>query len=170
MLSRTLLCNCPHLNALPTLPPLPQQHSHPGLVSGTNNLERTHLLMLFNGSKTRRLHVVTPAAQPVIIPCRKQSGSQSHLIAQADSGTEQGLTTELRVTMELPYMRLQDQSQNNDLLPPNSEQLAQPRGLSELGGWKLQDRVPTYNRGSLRLSSCPKPIWQGTQFRGTHSY
>ena len=78
-----------------TLPPLPQQHSHPGLVSGTSSLGRTHLLMLSNGSKTRRLHVVTPAAQPVIIPCRRQSGSQSHLTAQADSGTEQGLTTKV---------------------------------------------------------------------------
>lgn len=128
VLSRTLLCNFSHLNALPTLSPLPQQHPHPGLVSVTSSLERTHLLMLSNGSKTRRLHVVTPAAQPVIIPCRRQSGSQSHLTAQADSGTEQGLTSELT---ELPWS-CPTQGQNNGLLPPNSEQLAQPRGLSEL--------------------------------------
>lgn len=90
--------------------------------------------MLPNGSETRRLHVVTPAAQPVIIFYRRDIGESVLLAAQfpGQRGPEVpeiplGLGAAprpyfLRVTMELSYMRPWGQGQNNVPLSSNFEE------------------------------------------------
>ena len=74
--------------------------------------------MLLNGSETRRLHVVTPAAQPVIIPYRRHirksvllaARSLGQRVAQRPQKYHQSLGMApspgfLGVAMELSYMR-----------------------------------------------------------------
>lgn len=152
----------------PPLPPLPIPTTSCQVRSSGEGLPRKdpYLLMLPNRSETRRLHVVTPAAQPVVISYRRHTRESVPLAAQSlgprgseapDTPLGPGTAPRprfLRAAVELSYVRPWGQEQNNGSLSSNFKDQAP--------AWRDFRAMSSYEVGNPGQGPCRAGGTQGS--------